>query len=284
MNHRSPKRLHSAVILAGFLASLLEGHSARAASGTWDGGSISNAQWATPANWLGDPTPPGATTGTTNADVATFNAAIANGWTTIVIDAGRNIGGITFTGTSGNFIVGSTGGSALLLSSGGTTQITSGLTATNLVATVNSPLQIQGASGTYSLTNDSANGTGAGAGTLKIGGAVTGATAGATVVTLNGTNQNDNRLSGNISNGSATSLAISKPGTGSWTLGKQQLHRRDDDLRRGAAIGQLHRARRRHGDHERLATPAGHDRGCPELFEWSDAEQRDRLFLQRQWR
>lgn len=53
---------------------------------------------------------------------------------------------------------------------GGTIQILSTLTATNAIATINAPLIIQGGGGTYTFANNSANGSGAGAGTLNIGG------------------------------------------------------------------------------------------------------------------
>ena len=209
-----------ALILAGSLAAPF----AQAASQTWDGGSVANGNWSTVGNWLGDPTAPGATSGTTNTDVATFNAAIANTWgnavgNPIVIDsATQNIGGISFGGATGNYFIGSTGGNSLLLTSGGAIQILNTLTATNAVETINAPLVIQGGGGTYTFANHSANGSGVGAGTLNFGGGITGGAAGATVLTLSGTNTNANTISGIIGNGSATTMAITKSGVGTWKL------------------------------------------------------------------
>ena len=150
-----------------------------------------NGNWSTIINWVGDSAAPGATSATTNTDIATFNAAIANTWglvgTPIVLDSATlNLGGISFGAAAGNYFLGTTGSNSLLLSSGGTIQILGSLTATNAIETINAPLVIQGAGGTYTFANNSSNGSGAGAGTLNIGGGVTGGAAGATVLTLSG--------------------------------------------------------------------------------------------------
>ncbi|MCX6876663.1 MAG: autotransporter-associated beta strand repeat-containing protein [Verrucomicrobia bacterium] len=207
-----------ACILAGAIVT----HSAHAANQNWDGGGA-NGNWSTVNNWNDDLAAPGDLASTTNSDIATFNAAIANTWgftgSPIVIDsATQNLGGISFDTAADNYFIGSTVGNSLLLSSGGTIQILNTLTATAALETINAPLAIQGPGGTYAFTNNSANGAGAGAGTLIIGGGITGAAAGATVLTLNGSNTNANAIGGAISDGAATSLGITKSGTGTWTL------------------------------------------------------------------
>ena len=221
-------RRKSARILAGSIAALITAGSlptprAQAADQIWDGGSGTNGNWSTLLNWVGDTAAPGATSGTTNADVATFNAAITNTWglvgTPIVLDSATlNLGGIRFDSAAGSYFIGTTGGNSLLLSSGGTIQSLGSLTATNAIETINAPLVIQGADGIYTFTNNSANGAGVGAGTLDFGGSITGGAAGATVMTLSGSNTNANTISGTIGNGSATSLAITKSGAGTWKL------------------------------------------------------------------
>jgi autotransporter-associated beta strand protein len=222
-NSNPMKTTKTSRILAGSIAALLAVQSAQAASQVWDGGSVVNGNWSTIENWVGDPAAPGSTASTTNADVATFNAVIANTWglvgTPIVIDsATQNIGGLSFNLLADNYFIGNTAGNSLRLSSGGTIQILNTLTATNAVETINAPLIIQGANGTYTFANNSANGAGAGAGTLNIGGGITGAVAGATVLTLSGSNTNANLISGIIGNGSATTLGITKSGLGTWGL------------------------------------------------------------------
>lgn len=127
---------------------------AQAANQTWDGGSVVDANWSTVENWNGDTAPPGSTSETTNADIATFDAAIANTWgdavgNPIVTTASLNIGGIAFDTAAGNYFIGSTGGNSLLLSSGGAIQILNTLTAANAIETINAPLVIQGADGAY---------------------------------------------------------------------------------------------------------------------------------------
>ena len=214
--------------LATALAALfnLAAPSAFAANQNWTGGGA-NANWSTALNWNG--AAPGATSGTTNTDVATFNAAIANTWgltgSPILIDsAAQNIGGLSFTTAADNYFVGTTAGNSLKLTSAGTIQILAGLTTTNAVETVNAPLVIQLANGTYTFANNSANGTGAGAGTLNFAGGITGGAAGATVLTLSGSNTNANTISGVIGNGTATTLAITKSGAGTWVLGNANTY------------------------------------------------------------
>jgi fibronectin-binding autotransporter adhesin len=215
-------------VLSAAIAALLCDQSAFAASQIWDGDGT-NANWSTSANWVSSVGGvPGATSGTTNTDVATFNAAIANTWgltgSPILINTYRNIGGISFTLAAGNYHIGTTTGNALDLTSGGTIQILSALAATNAVQTVRAPLIIQGANGTYAFANNSANGTGAGAGTLNFEGGITGGATGNTVLTLSGSNTNANTISGIIGNGSATTLGITKSGTGTWVLSGENTY------------------------------------------------------------
>src|SRR5206468_1334624 len=130
----------------------------------------------------------------------------------------QNIGGINFDTTADNYFIGGSGGSpggnSLLLTNGGTIQILGTLTSTNAVETINAPLVIEGAGG-YTFANNSASGTGAGAGTLNFGGGVSSSAGG--TLTLGGANTNANTISGGISDGSA-SLSVTQSGTGTWVL------------------------------------------------------------------
>ena len=197
-------------------------HSAQAASQIWDGGGA-DANWSTVTNWVGDPTAaPGNTASVTNSDIATFNAAIANTWgaagSPIIIDStSQNLGGISFDAAADSYYIGD-GVNPLLLSSGGTVQILGTLAASDALETLNAPLVIEGASAAYTFANNSASGAGAGVGTLVIGGGITGVAAGATVLTLDGSNTNANTLGGIVANGTATTLGITKSGAGTWNL------------------------------------------------------------------
>ena len=222
----APRRSKSARILAGSIAALLAVQSAQAdnTNATWLNTGATDANWNTTTNWVGGVAPGSieAITGL-NADtsVATFNTALGTFGTAgnpIVIDSvSENIAGITFTAAAGKFFIGTTVGNPLYLSSGGTIQI-SALTATNAIETINAPLVIEGTDGTYTFANNSANGAGVGAGTLNFGGGIIGGAAGATVLNLNGTNTNANTISGIIGEGTATSLALTKSGAGTWRL------------------------------------------------------------------
>ncbi|MES2920338.1 MAG: autotransporter-associated beta strand repeat-containing protein [Verrucomicrobiota bacterium] len=210
-------RAHSVFI--GAIAVLLASQSVQAANGIWLNTGVANANWTTGTNWASG-TVPGATVAITglnaNADIATFNTALGTFGTSgspILIDsASENIRGITFdTASVGSYFIGTTGGNSLYLSSAGTIQLTA--TAITATETINAPIVILGASGTYTFTNLSTS-----TGLLKFGGQISGGNAGATVLTLAGTNTGLNTISGNIVNGTATSLAITKSGAGTWVL------------------------------------------------------------------
>ncbi len=109
-------------------------------------------------------------------------------------------------------MIGTTGGNALLLTTGGQIKTTSLVAQTE---TINAPLVLEGASGSYAFSSNAA----AAANVLIIGGGVTGGAAGNTVLTLTGTNTGANAVNGVIGNGSATTVAVMKTGSGSWTLG-----------------------------------------------------------------
>ncbi len=191
---------------------LLVPYSAPAATDTWDS-SGTTVDWGTTVNWTS--ALPG------SADTALFNSAsntTSITLTTLGTPAVFNLGSLSFDTAAASYTIGTTGGDAFGLTSGGTIQILSTLTATNDVETINAPLVIEGAGATYTFQNNSANGTGAGAGTLDFGGGITGGTAGATVLTLAGSNTNANTISGVIANGTATSVAINESGAGYWVL------------------------------------------------------------------
>ncbi len=234
MNIPSPHRAASFRLLAAFCAttssSLLF-----AANGTWDGGSLTDGNWTTLGNWTGDTAFPGALSGTTNTDIATFNTAIANTWgssgTPILIDsASLNIRGITFDTSAANYVIGTTGGNSLFLTSGGTIQIASTTTA-NAIETINAPLVIVGANGTYTFANNKNNI----ASSLVLGGAISGGTAGNTVLTFSSVQSGaPNVASGIISDGQATTLGINHA-SGTWTYSGNNTYTGNTTVNAGSA-------------------------------------------------
>jgi len=68
---------------------------------------------------------------------------------------------------------------------------------------------------TYTFTNNSTTPSDI----LMLGGGISGGTTLTTVLTLTGSNTGNNAINGNISNGSSSSLGITKTGTGLWILG-----------------------------------------------------------------
>ena len=178
-------------------------------SQTWDGSDSNN--WSTAANWVGNAVP-GSTSVTNSADVATFNAAVANNQ--IVIDSGRNIGTILFdTGSVGSYTIGSTTGPALIISNAGAITMNSTVAAAQ---TINAPLTLNGTSGTaLTITNNASSSN-----ILTIGGNITSSsTSGNTSFTITGSNTGSNVITGNITNGSGTNVVrVTKQGGGTWFL------------------------------------------------------------------
>jgi|GEM_PF-1651624 len=203
---------------------LLLTHASVAADASWTGGTGTQL-WSTGTNWNPN-SPPGATSGTTNPDTATFNTAA--GATTITIDAGRNLLNLLFTNTAGgSFTIGSAGanaGEALLLSSGGSVTMNFGNTA---AVTLNAPMVIEPTSntgaGTYTFANNSTSTAINDANPYKmtINGSISGgATTG--TITLNfaattGNRSNDasaNIMNGLISDGASGGVSVNVTGSG----------------------------------------------------------------------
>lgn len=202
---------------------LLLTHASVAADASWTGGTGTQL-WSTGTNWS-PTTAPGATSGTTNADTATFNTAL--GATTITIDTGRNLRNLTFTNTAGStFTIGSAGanaGETLLLSSGGAVTMNSGNTAT---VTLNAPMVIEPVSstgaGSYTFANNSTTGASdTNPYKLTINGSISGGdTTGQITLNFVGTTGNrsgdttGNVMSGQISNGLSGGVSVIITGSG----------------------------------------------------------------------
>lgn len=193
----------SAIALSGLMP-----QSASAADATWN--TNADGSWTTDGLW-NPASAPGATSGTTNTDTATFGNIITTA-RTITVDANRNIFGINFAGNS--FAYNLSGGS-LLLTNGGTVQTSGG--GSNHTDSIASTIALQGDGGSYAFT---AGSTTSGR-LLSVSGSVSGvSTVGnTTTLTLNGGNTGSNAVSGVLSDGvNGGKLALVKSGTGSWTL------------------------------------------------------------------
>lgn len=158
-SRRSRRSRTVALAAAAIAGSLLLGAGpARAATVTWTGldgpsGAFQNAYWSDSGNWSGS-TIPGSTTGTNNTDTAIFTGVPTQDFLTIVTDANRNIGNITFDATANGYNnndwgwqIGQTSGPALLLTNGGTIQTTAAAASSN--NNVNAPLILEGTSYTF---------------------------------------------------------------------------------------------------------------------------------------
>ena len=131
-----------------------------------------------------------------------------------------NISFDTSAGTaSGTFTLGATGTGTYTLANNGTVQILSTLAGTGKTISINAPIVLTPAStttaGAYTFANNSASATN----TLNFGGPISASTTNSTeTLTLSGANAGNNKISGNITNGSATTFAVAKSGAGTWVL------------------------------------------------------------------
>ena len=207
----------SAAAVAGIISA---GH-AMAASGTWQDTAGDNA-WSNAANWSAQP---GATSGFTNTDTATFSFPnVGNG--SVTVDSGRNLQSIKFDNTfpPGAAPAYTLSGATLLMTSAGS------ITTTNVVAqteTISSNIFLEPASSStasnysFGLTSPYA----VGAGSLNITGNVSGDTTNTTTsssnLTFNGVNYGLGTISGSISNGGAAgglNLIFSSNNNATWVL------------------------------------------------------------------
>ncbi len=190
-------------------SSLLAFTNAFAASAAWNVDSAGT--WGTGANWT-PAAAPGATSGTTNADTASFGIALTVA-RIVTVDANRNLQGINFTNLSG-FGYTLSGGNILLTNAGLIQTSGAGTAHTD---TISSAIELQGDAGTASFTAGSTQN----ARLLTIGGGVTGVSTigNTTALTLNGANTGLNTVSGVIGNGAGGgNLRIVKSAAGLWSL------------------------------------------------------------------
>jgi fibronectin-binding autotransporter adhesin len=173
--------------------------------------------WATGTNW-DTGIAPGATSGTTSTDTATFYATTLTAARTVTVDAGRNIQNILFTNSTPGFALTLSGGS-LLLSAGGKIELTSDALA-NVQTFIASPISLQGS---YTILNNGGNAAPtANPLELQAAAAISGAAGlGNLTFTLGGTNGNfggKGIVIGVISNGTGNTLNLVKEGAGNWQL------------------------------------------------------------------
>ena len=170
----------------------------------WTGANSPN--WADSGNWSG--AVPGAPSGTTNIDTATFDRNASK--SPLTIDTGRNVQSLKFDTASVNSLtIGTIGGQALLLTAGGIIQTTFTVAKPQ---TVNAPLVLEG---DYAFTS----GASSSSATLSFGGGITpAATSGTTTLTLNGANTGTNTISGIMADNGSGRLAVTKDGDGVWIL------------------------------------------------------------------
>ncbi len=228
--------LSAAVIVIGGLA----GGNARAADGTWikvDGNGSWNA--TTTATWQSGIIP-GAVSGTTNTDIAYFTQTTTGTATRISnVDPYRNVGGVTFGGNNTNFGYALNGGSTgnLILSAGGVIQVDNTATGGTHTDTVNVTVTLVGDA---TITN---NATGSNR-SLKIQTVNGSATAGNTsVLTINGSNGSNGNVITQPTSGQSIGdganggkLAVTKSGTGKWTLSGTNTYTGDTTVSAGVLV------------------------------------------------
>ena len=173
--------------------------------------------WSDSGNWSAGV--PGSTAGITNADTAVFTGPDTASFLTVLTPANLNIANITFDATANlsndwGWRIGQSSGPAILLTDGGTIQTTAAVACnTNQIS---APLVLTGTS--YTFTSNAPDQY-----ALVIAGGVSGTT-GFTTLMLNGTTGSDGntyntaQVTGPISDGTATSVAVNMAGPGAWII------------------------------------------------------------------
>ncbi len=179
-------------------------HFSHAANATWSNAGGGGGNWTDSAAWT-PAAAPGLTSGnTTSTDTATLDTSTRTINSTVAVDAGRNIGNITFNTTnsvgytlSGGSLVLSDGGTVLTTGNGtGQSNIHSPMTLQgNYTFTANSNLQFNNVAATFTTATSLGNVT------MSIGGSYSTSTVLSTGV---------------ISQGAGSTLSIVKTGAGSW--------------------------------------------------------------------
>jgi len=184
--------------------------SSTAGGASWTG--ANGSTWAD-ANWSSSPVPGAAN----NVHTATFNSA-GNGQTTINLGAGVTLNTVLFdTATAAAYTIGSgaVGSQTLTLENGGA--ITTSSTVTNgQVVNAAVVLGTDRSAQTYTISNNATTPATALTVAGNITGAASGGTAGAKTLAVLGAGDTD--LTGGIAKGGATSLAVTKAGTGTLNL------------------------------------------------------------------
>ena len=184
--------------------------SSTAGGATWTG--ANGSTWAD-ANWSSSPVPGAAN----NVHTATFNSA-GGGQTTINLGAGVTLNTVLFdTTTAAAYTIGSgaVGSQTLTLENGGAIT-TSGTVVNGQVVNAAVVLGTDRSAQTYTISNNATTPATA----LTLAGNITGAASGgvASAKTLAVVGAGDTDITGGIAKGGATSIAVTKAGTGTLNL------------------------------------------------------------------
>ena len=184
--------------------------SSTAGGATWTG--ANGSTWAD-ANWSSSPVPGAAN----NVHTATFNSA-GGGQTTINLGAGVTLNTVLFdTASAAAYTIGSgaVGSQTLTLENGGAIT-TSGTVVNGQVVNAAVVLGTDRSAQTHTISNNATTPATALTVAGNITGAASGGTAGAKTLAVLGAGDTD--LTGGIAQGGATSLAVTKAGTGTLNL------------------------------------------------------------------
>src|SRR4051812_32694715 len=205
LNNRNSIALFSRSIVMA-TATILVTIAGHAADATWTNDAAST--WITSINWSPNAAP-GATSGTTSPDTATFSPVITAN-RTVTVDANRNVSNIIFNANTKIYTLAS---GPLVLSAGGMLQTIGGATVNDAIS---APMVL---GGNYTLAN---NGTGLGV--ITPSGSISGSPGVGTITltldTANTTATAANLITGVIGNGVGNTLSVLKKGSATqmWQL------------------------------------------------------------------
>ena len=199
-------RLLSVSLAALFMLALFAPSSVQAAATrVWN--NVGGGEWNTTTSWTAPVVP-------IAGDTAIFNIALSGAVTN---SGDQPLTNIIFDTNANSITIGTTNGGRLLLGTAGSVTLTGSLAGTNTTEMINAPILL--GSGSTAVTYSFINNNTTASNILVFGGGISAGTTGTTTLTLTGVNSGSNVITGNITNGSASSFGITKTGaTGLWIL------------------------------------------------------------------
>jgi hypothetical protein len=222
---RSHRRIW--IACAAGLASAFSAETGLASNGTWLSTAM-DSNWGNSADWVAGNIPGDTSQNPALADIANLSGTSTQ--LTILPDANREIGNITFGATAGNYTIGSSSGNPLYLAGNGSGEASWTATSTNITETFAGPLVLETS---YEFVNNSTDPSD----TFVLSGGITNnSTTAGVQCQLKGTNTGANTVSGTISDGTTEKTLVNKLNAGTWVITSTNTYTSSTTVSQGTLI------------------------------------------------